>query len=153
MKLVFISVSLFLLIGCSGQGTNTGNPDLAAIPNIGGNGETVQILQTALCAKYAACFSSSSTTVCTAQIPSLANFTDEIALNPPYATLEELEVAYLNQSFIFNKTSLDLCINAISTLSCSDPLITGSYSTSTPNDYSSIYKLFRASSQCLSLKY
>ncbi|MBL7543182.1 MAG: hypothetical protein JNL11_05165 [Bdellovibrionaceae bacterium] len=157
MKTLFCLVFLLILSACSGDGTNTGNPTVdGSTPNSGQmpvTGNESQILANALCNKIAACFTSSSEATCKAQVPTLANFTDEILLNPPYTTLNDLETDVQNKTFTFNSASLNTCLNSIANLSCGDSLVTSSYSTSSPSSFSNIYKLFRASSHCLSLKY
>ena len=157
MKTLVCLIFLSVLSACSGNGTNTGNPTIDnSSPNNGQmpvSGRESQILANALCDKIKTCFPSSSDSTCKSQIISLANFTDEVLLNPPYATLADLEIDVQNTAFTFNTTSLNTCLTSITNLSCGDSLVTGSYSSSSPNNYAGVYKLFRASSQCLSLKY
>lgn len=156
MKTLCCLVFLLMLTACSGDGTNTGNPTADATIPTGGqtpaDGYGSQILANALCNKIKSCFTSSSDTACKSQILTLANFTDEILLNPPYATLNDLETDVQNATFTFSTTSLSICLNSISNLSCGDSLVTNSYTSSSPSSFSNTYKLFRASSHCLSLK-
>jgi hypothetical protein len=157
MKTLFCIVFLFLLSACSGDGTNTGNPTAGNTTPTNGDipytGRESFILSSALCDKIKTCFTSSSDTACQSQIPTLANFTDEVLLNPPYITLNDLETDVQSTAFTFNTTSLNTCLTSISNLSCGDSLVTSAYTASTPTNFANVYKLFRASSQCLSLKY
>jgi hypothetical protein len=157
MKQIFAILLIFILAGCNGsQGTNTGNPTIeTSNPNFGTDGRNgvVKINET-ICAKIQSCESlnTSSYNTCLNQLPTAAGFTDEIDLNPPYADLSELRTASENGQFNFNETSLSQCLTAITNLSCSDPLLTSAYSSSQPNIFTKGYFLFRASTQCLSLK-
>lgn len=155
MKILLILSFLLMLAGCNGYGTNTGNPDTTTSPNFGStpvSGRESNILGNALCNKIKSCFPASSDSTCAVQVQSLANFTDEIGLNPPYPTLADLEVDVQDTTFTFNVTSLNSCLNSISSVSCADSTVTSSYSLSSPNNFSNVYKLFRASSQCLSMQ-
>jgi hypothetical protein len=157
MKQIFLILLLVFIIGCnSSQGTNTGNPTIeTTTPNFGTDGRNgvVKINET-ICAKIQSCesLSSANYNTCLNQLPTAAGFTDEIDLNPPYADLSELRTASESGQFNFNETSLSLCLSAITNLSCSDTLLNSAYSPSQPNDYTKGYFLFRASTQCLSLK-
>jgi hypothetical protein len=157
MKTLLCLLFLLILSACSGDGTNTGNPTVDSGTGDNGHmpvsGRESQILASALCNKIKSCFSSSSDTTCKSQIPALSNFTDEVLLNPPYSTLNDLETDVQSTAFTFNTTSLNSCLTSISNLSCGDSLVTSAYTSSSPTNFSTVYKLFRASSQCLSLKY
>ncbi len=151
--LLFLGLLLLALAGCSGSsGTNTGNPGgpMNDAPGITGS---VEAIVSGLCGKIKSCYSGAAEATCKTQIMGLANFTDAMNLNPPYSTLNEMHTAVTDGSFEFNSTSYSTCLSAISGMSCANSAVTAGYSTSAVNNYSGIYRLFQASSHCLTMKY
>lgn len=150
-----IVVLLFLICGCEpADSTNTGNTNRPGEPMSGTKDPaSVTAIASALCSKIKACYSSANETTCQSQIMSLANFTDAMNLNPPYSTMTELKDAVTNGTFEFNSTSYSTCISAISALACTNQNVTNGYSIVSPNNYTGIYRLFQASSHCLTMKY
>lgn len=154
MKSLFAVVLLLFIVSCNGQGTNTGNPDKDAdgsMPNSELLNPVDKIVST-LCTRIQTCYPSANVTTCTLQIPSLVGFTDELNFNPPYTNLSELKTDYSNGAVTVNDTALTSCLGSISQLACSNSLMTTAYSTSQPTNFATLFYLFRASTQCLSVR-
>lgn len=152
MKSLFLVVFLIFIVSCSGQGTNTGNPDVyAGVPTTGTSSPVDSMIST-LCSRVNTCFPSASISTCSAQIIVAGGFTDEISFNPPYSTLTDLKSAYTAGSITMNETALSSCLGSISQLACTNSLMTSAYAASQPINFSKLYLLFRTSTQCLVIK-
>ena len=154
MKSLFAVVLLLFIAACSGQGTNTGNPDIrsdGSMPNSEYVSPVDRIVNT-LCARVQSCYPSSNLSTCISQIPSLVGFTDEINFNPPYTSLSDLKTDYSNGAVTMNDTALTSCLGSISQIACSDALMVTAFSTAQPSNFANLFYLFRTNSQCLSVR-
>ena len=145
MKKIF-GLVFFISFQVSCMGTNTGNPGLN--PNSGQAPATTTLMST-VCDRIAACFGGANSLTCIGQVTTVNSYTSTLGnVASSYSTMSSLGAAETNGIVVSNSTNLQACKTAIQQLSCSDTLVTQSYSTSNPSSYALTKLLFQASTSC-----
>jgi hypothetical protein len=138
---------LLLFSALSSCGTDSGNPGL--IPTFGSSPVTSQdLFSDKMCAKLNLCAGADITT-CRTQTLTAAGVTNALGLNVvTYPTLNDALTGYTNGALHLSQSNYAACEIALSGLGCADPLVTSSYSSLLPNDFSRTYRLLSVSSTC-----
>lgn len=150
MKSLLIGI-LIVLIQTACMGTNTGNPGLNPSP-VNGVATVAPGLAAVVCGRVASCFAAADVSACYSQVFSWSAYTNRLgARAAAYSTIGNLQAAEQAGAVHANTTNALTCEGAINQLSCSDTLMTQSYSTSNSNDYSMTSILFQSSPTCQSI--
>lgn len=141
MKYLF----LLLLISCSHNGTDTGNAGLMPV-----NAPLNSLVSPQICERLNTCRGLDIST-CSQALLTAPNMSQTLGVSASaYPNYSDILRAVAFYGLVVDNDALADCQTAISDLSCSDPLVTGAYSSSSPTNFNALYRLLLSSSQCSS---
>lgn len=138
-KIFLVILLMFVAVGCTTEGTGTGNPlhsDTPYDPDQGSSLLASSTIVNSVCNKIAACYDGYDLTNCRSSILPLTDYAEKMGVVVlPHLSVEEIFQAEASEAFIPNWNSVNACNQDIDGLSCESPEVSSAFNPDLGNPY------------------
>jgi hypothetical protein len=146
MKNRLFILLLFVALGCSRRGTDTGNPKEPLNDGSGAGGGAMLIVVKS-CDRLASCNNQTVVSQCIQDQASITRYSEKLGLSSEYNLWSLADVVYgeVNEFLISDALAAETCVDDINKLSCDDPAILQAYEALDVNKYERVVEMLRPS--------